>query len=481
MRRAENKTETALRAAVPSVRETRRVTLGGFGGIDLRRRLNSDTLIGGWGIGHRTPLALSSERAPSDTGERYPEPISMSSVGDSLVIFYRADGETRVAIRGGSHPADIGLGDYPSASHAEPRSVSALNRYSDPLDPIGGRYEKQILIFPDKLRLRLGEEGWSVESMEEARAMPDIGRACVHLSRVFGVGEDRVWVSAYNEPDNFELDTATDYGASSAWASTVQSNTRADSPLCSMTLYDGQVLCFKRNFCHTINNNKNPFRVADLFCRGALSAEGICEAGGVLIFVSDDGLYAFGGGSPERISDALCIRDWQGTVLCGRGDVCYVYVPAASALFTYSVERASFGRIALPEGLRPIAMAATDTETYILDSDGALWRADGEWGEFRFESAYLTLGTDRPWRLGEVTVTVELGVGAKLCVSARSGDGEELLLGEFKGEGKQPRVLRCETGAATSRPCDCVSLLLSGRGDATVFSVTLSGVPTGGA
>lgn len=479
MKRVITETGEVSRASLPRARASKQVSVTGFDAIDRRRRLDSASLLGGYGIGQRIPGALSSEKAPSDTGERYPSPICMSSVGDSLAIFFRRDGETVLAIRGGQRDVELPLGEYPSAAHGRKRSVSAFNRYSDPLDAVGGRYEKQLLVFPDKLRIGLDGDEWQVSDMEESSSIPDLERACVHLSRLFGTGEDRIWVSAYNEPENFELDTATDYGAASAWASTLQSNTRADSPISAPVLYDGQLLCFKRNFCHAINNNKNPFRVADLFCRGAISAEAIAEAGGRLYFVSDDGIYAYGGGSPERISDPLGLRDYGGALLCGAGDTCYIYLPSAHAIYTYSAA-VGFGRLALPDGLRPIALAATDEGAYALSEEGALWRLSGEqYGEYCFESAYLTLGFDTPWRIESVSVTAELGVGAHLTVSARTPGGEESRLGEFVGEGGGPRTFHCDSTAAAAPPDDCHSIVLSGDGDAVVLGLRVRGSAAG--
>lgn len=467
-----------LRSSLPRERQSKSVSLGGFVGIDRRHRLDSAAVVDGIGIGHAVPGSLTSAKAPRDTGERYGTPISMCSVGDALAIVYLADGELRLALRGGENPIDLSLSEYSAVSEPTARSVCAFNYYTDPLDPIGGRFERQILVFPDKLRLRLTEDGWSVGSMEtEGNPLPKIERACVHLSRLFGAGDERVWVSAYNSPDDFALDSADEYGSSSAWASTVQSNTRADGKISAMTLHDGHVLCFKSNFCHSINNNKNPFRIVDLFCRGARSAEAITELDGRLFFVSDDGLYQYGGASPERVSDALGIRDWEGSMLCSHAGLCYIYVAGECALFTYDPERGEFGRVALPEAIELAALAAGDSGAYFLTTDGSLWSVDGGgFGDFRFESAALTLGFDRPFRLDELSVLAELAEGARLKVGVIGSDGEEVTLGEFVGEGARPRRFIVEACGGSSPIGDSATVVLSGSGETVISSIKLRGV-----
>ena len=470
--------KASLGSSVPKERPRKSVTLGGFVGIDRRRRLDSAAVIGGYGIGHAVPGALCSAEVPIDTGERYENPVSMCSVGDSLAIVYQTDDGLRLAIRGGEHPFDVSLAEHSSVSDPLPRSICAFNYYTDPLDPIGGSFERQILVFPDKIRLRLVDGDWTVEHMEsEGRVLPNIDRACVHLSRLYGAGDDRVWVSAYNSPDDFELDTASEYGSSSAWASTVQSNTRADGEICAMTLYDGHVLCFKRNFCHSINNNKNPFRIVDLFCRGARSAEAITELDGRLIFISEDGIYSYGGASPERVSDALCVRDFGGSMLCSHAGLCYIYVASLRALYTFDPEHGEFGRVAIADGLRITALAASDSGAYFLSSDGALWRIDsGEFGDFRVESAALTLGFDRPFRLDDVSVMAELGKGARLRIGAVDADGKERLLGEFVGDGLHPRRFIADACGIDAPIGDSASIVLSGKGEIVISSVRLRGV-----
>ena len=470
------RSDTPLRSPLPSARPTKSLTVDRFSALDVRRPIDSASLVGGFGIGHGIPQALSSARLIQNTYLTYSEPISMCSVGDALAIFYRAYGEPRLALRGGEHPFDISLEGYLSESLGA-RCVVAFNRYNDPLDPVSGEYERQLLIFPDKLRVRLGEDEASVERMEsEENPLPTITRACVHSSRLFGIGDERVWVSAYNEPDNFELDTASSYGASSAWAGTLQSNTRAGGEAVALALCDGRVLCFKQNFCHSISNSKNPFRTADLFARGALSAEAVAELDGGVLFISDDGLYIFAGAYPERLSEPIGELDWQGGMLCVHGSVCYIYLPREEALFTLDTRRFEFGRLALPEGLEPISLAATDDGAFALGRDGRLWRLDGDgYGEFRFELAALTLGFDGPWRADEISVAAKLYPGALLRISMRGGDGEETRIAEFLGENESPRVYTCEMCSQHSPIGECASIIIEGDGRATILKLKVRG------
>ena len=110
------KSDTPLRSPLPSARPTKSLTVERFSALDVRRPIDSASLVGGFGIGHGIPQALSSARLIQNTYLTYSEPISMCSVGDALAIFYRAYGEPRLALRGGEHPFDISLEGYLSES-----------------------------------------------------------------------------------------------------------------------------------------------------------------------------------------------------------------------------------------------------------------------------------------------------------------------------------------------------------------------------
>ena len=134
------------------------------------------------------------------------------------------------------------------------------------------------------------EKGWKISVPP---SFPDIKYATVHTSRLFGVSDDGVYASGFNDYSNWNLDSvAAGYNESNAWSSKAQSNTKADGNFTGITTFQGHVVCFKRDFMHEIYNTKNPFRIQDIYAEGALDNRTIQDVDGKLIFVSDDDVKA---------------------------------------------------------------------------------------------------------------------------------------------------------------------------------------------
>lgn len=141
--------------------------------------------------------------------------------------------------------------------------------------------------------------GWKVTAVPN---MPPIKYATVHLSRLFGVDDSRIYASGFNDYTNWNLDTVDEYGENNAWVSPAQSNTKADGDFTGITTFENHVICFKRDFMHEIYNTKNPFRIQDIFEEGTIDNRTIQNVDGKLIFVSSDGVKIYTGANPRIIS-----------------------------------------------------------------------------------------------------------------------------------------------------------------------------------
>lgn len=149
-----------------------------------------------------------------------------------------------------------------------------------------------------------GNTGW-VET--QAPSFPPIEYATVHLSRLFGVGNGKVYVSGFNDYTNWNLDTVSDTNASNAWCSAAQSNTHANGSFTGIVTYDSHVVCFKEDYMHEIYNTKNPFRLQDIYAEGAIDNRTIAECGGKLFFVSSDDVKMYTGAAPRIVGYKLGI------------------------------------------------------------------------------------------------------------------------------------------------------------------------------
>jgi hypothetical protein len=237
------------------------------------------------------------------------------------------------------------------------RSIVQFNVYIDSGDIVNGTYTKKLLIFPDKVSMDFeitadftpspmdadlliktytakeetdlppdtashnyyyknsksnaiykwvddesdsAKSGW--EKLIVTPAMPNIKYATVHLSRLFGVSDDTVYASGFNDYTNWNLDTIDEYNESNAWMSKTQSNTKADGNFTGIINYQGHIVCFKKDFMHEIYNTKNPFRLTDIYAEGTIDNRTIQDVDGKLIFVSEDNVKVYTGSNPRIIS-----------------------------------------------------------------------------------------------------------------------------------------------------------------------------------
>ena len=140
--------------------------------------------------------------------------------------------------------------------------------------------------------------GWKISIPP---TMPDIKYATVHLSRLFGVSDDCVYASGFNDYTNWNLDSIDEYNEANSWFSQAQSNTKAGGNFTGITTFDSHVICFKRDFMHEIYNTKNPFRLQDIYAEGSIDNRTIQNVDGKLIFVSEDDVKIYTGSNPRII------------------------------------------------------------------------------------------------------------------------------------------------------------------------------------
>lgn len=313
----------------------------------------------------------------------------------------------------------------PIGGEEELREIVQFNVYSDPSDPLGGEYRHMGIVFPDGVFFPLGTDTPTLECPEQVdgKPLPRLSHITVHLSRLFGAAGDRLYASAYNDPQDWNVDTVGDAGAANAWATTVQSNTEASGNFCALTVFGGQVHAFKEGFCHVLSGTKNPFRVGDLFAVGAAAPRSLAEVGGRLFFADKKQVYHYSGDTPVPIGEALGDADLSHALGCAGDGLYYLYLPASDEMFVYATERgawSSLGRVC-GEGAVGRFLCRTEGGPLLLDSKNRLHRiGGGEACAFSCTLAPLTEDGEGTARLCRLILTLEGEAGAR--VSARYTD-----------------------------------------------------------
>jgi len=329
-----------------------------------------------------------------------------------------------------------------AGSDTDRRYVTQFNVYTNPSDPLTGTYNRKLLIFPDKKSMDYQISAtFSLASF--SAGTPSITYPVVHLSRLFGLDGERAYASEFNDYTGWNLDTADESLESNAWATTSQSNTKADGLFTAITVYDGHVLCFKDDFMHQINNTRNPFRIIDIGGFGCVNNECVAEAGGYLFFVSQDGVMLFGGGYPKNISENLDISDYSGSKLTAYGDVVYLY--NGQTIYTFDVKIGSWG--VRDTSLTVLGMASNSDGAFIITATG-IYNLNGSTysstlGDSYFTTDLMALGVTDVKRLKRISLQVYLGTNAEVGVYAvtSSGDVEVGTISTTTAATKAMRVL----------------------------------------
>lgn len=220
-----------------------------------------------------------------------------------------------------------------------------------------------------------GKSGFGLLSV--APSFPNLKYAVVHLSRLFGVDEDRVHVSGYNDYTNWNLDTVAESNDSNAWSSASQTNTKAGGNFTGITVYDNHVVCFKRDFMHEIYNSKNPFRLVDVYAEGSIDNRSIQEVNGKLIFASDDEIKVYTGSQPREIGYNLGIDEFKSAVSGSDGRNYYLYCTDRRGemyLFVYDTMVGQWSQQVINSEV--LGFAHNKNGMYMLCKDGVVYKMD---------------------------------------------------------------------------------------------------------
>lgn len=266
--------------------------------------------------------------------------------------------------------------------------------------------------------------GWKISVPP---AMPPIKYAAVHLSRLFGVDDDRVYASGYNDYTNWNLDTVDEYNESNAWCSPAQSNTKAGGAFTAITVFDGHVVCFKRDFMHEIYNTKNPFRILDIYGEGTIDQRTVQDVDGRLIFVSGDNVKVYTGSNPRVIGYYLGIDEFVHAVSGTDGRCYYLYCEDAGGdkrLLVYDTLVEQWSEQYTDEEV--ISFAHTKSGMYMLTAGGDIYKLDsGKYeDEWAFETDLITAQTVDIKHLRKMQLLADFAEGAHLDIYALYGDEE---------------------------------------------------------
>lgn len=361
----------------------------------------------------------------------YVVPISLFAFDDFLVVVYRQSGAIKLdyITSNATYTGTIKESGATSADDYQ-RSIVKFNVYTTPQDPLSGTYEQKLLIFPDKLSMDFKITASPVSLSSLGPTYPDIKYATVYLSRVFGVDDTRIYASAFNDYANWDLDTADESYSSNAWVSPAQSDTRADGEFTGIATYGSHVIAFKKDYTYELYNNKNPFRIQGLFSEGAIDNRSVQEVNGSLLFVSQNKVIMYNGGSPRLVSTVLNIGKYDVAVSGVWGNNYYLYTKKDDrhVIFVYNTASGEWSKDCISNAV--VQFASNDNGIYALFDNGTICRlntrdyVDRDWF---FETELLLNGTVDNKRIIRLQCLAEFDADSEINIYMFK-DGEEFNL-----------------------------------------------------
>lgn len=313
-----------LNYSIPRAEAKYSILRWGWDGIDRNNTIDSGKISDCSGVDIDPPKITAQHKFKPYA--HYAEPIGIFGFDDFLVVVYRDAGKIKLDWRWKNSIRTGVISDTQNdLLDLRQRSVVQFNVAKNTENIVASTFERKLLIFPDKVSIDFHPPA-VVPCATLGASYPELHMASVYGSRVFGVDNNLVYASGYNDYANWDLDTADDVSSAHAWVSMSQSNVKADGEFTGIYTYDNHVVLFKKDFMQLVYNNKNPFRIVDVGAYGADNQNAIAEANGILYFASQDGVYAFGGGTPKLVSTPLCVQNYAGAALGGYKDSLYCQI-----------------------------------------------------------------------------------------------------------------------------------------------------------
>lgn len=412
---------------IPSGESKSRVIRWNFGGLNLTNDIDTGQLTGASGVIVDPPEIKAVLKQKEY--KTYTEPISIHGFGDVLLVIYRSGGKIKADyIKPGNikYTGEIGTAKGTGEDFTERYAVQ-FNVASNTENIAASTYVRKILIYPDRVSMDFNiTSDFQTASLGETD--PPIKYASVYCSRLFGVNDDLVYASSFNNYADFDLDTADESSSANAWVSMSQSNVKADGRFTAIATYANHVVLFKKDFMQLVYNNKNPFRIVDVGSYGCDNPYALTECGGVLYFASGESVYSFTGGTPKKINGELGRLNLDGAVFGSYKD--RVYMQISDGLYTY--KSGVWSKLNSDNNIKQFATTSwgivalcKDGKIRIIDYDedafdNAGGNAENELGgkeyenDWWFETDFFAAGRIDVRRIKKVSVLCDIASGASV-------------------------------------------------------------------
>lgn len=218
-----------------------------------------------------------------------------------------------------------------------------------------------IVIFPDEVYYDKVNNLWGSFTSGYT-----INYATVNDNRMFAVSGNQLLASKqgdFKTWNSFQGLSTDSYAADVA--------TQGD--FIGLTTYQDHVTAFKKDYMHELYGNMpSNYTIPEAWKKGCIDQASISELDGVLIFMSQDGLYQYAGGLPRKISNPIEI-DFVSGVAISHNNKYYIslYDGVAYHLFVYDGRYKEFYK---EDDLQVTHFAVFNDDLYALTADNKIMK-----------------------------------------------------------------------------------------------------------
>ncbi len=290
--------------------------------------------------------------------------------------------------------------------------------------------------------------------------LPKVTYGCVAHNRVWCCSQngEEVYASALGKPlEYYEFNgVSTD-----SWSVTVGS----PGKFTGIVPWQTRVVVFKEDYVHVIfGSTPKDFSMERTYGVGCIDRQSIANAGGMLIWLSYDGFYAYAGSKPERISDKLNTK-YVSAVSFSDGISYYVRCEKENGEKEFLVFDTEKGIWSKFSDMDIVTGDFYKGRMYFCTQDSMYTMKEGEYGDFYLESPELTLETFNDKSLIYATIRCKIKDGFINFYTSVNG-GQWVSHKGISKTGKHRLPIRYSSG-------DILRFRIEGSGEVTITELEL--------
>ena len=311
------------------------------------------------------------------------------------------------------------------------------------------------------------------------RAVPDMDYVCEAQNRIWGCKYGMVDGKPVNEIYASKLGDCKNWRCFAGLATDSYAAARgSDGVFTGAVSYLGNPIFFKERCMERVYaSGSGAHQIVTTECSGVQkgSARSLQVVGGVLYYLSGDGVQAFDGSLPVCISQALGAERYHGGVAGCWQEKYYLSAldrEEKPSLLVYDSARQLWHR---EDALRAVDFAGKGTELYALGTDGRLWSLHGQSGQaeetfsWQVETGEMGMQSPERKRLTQLFLYLRAEKGQEVTAWVSYDQGETWMRqGQIVGSGG----IREQAIAIRPRQCRRLRLRLTGSGQCTLYALT---------